>query len=88
MYAYIIYIYAYFTYFTYFVYFHIQIFDMLIDAIYCAAFGDSKDDDRFDPESEALPSPAHTPPQDLPQTQPVPSNADQSCLLLEPAGRA
>ena len=41
-----------------------------------AAFGDSEDDERSDQELQALPSPAHSPPHNLPQPLAIPSNAD------------
>ena len=54
---------------------YISILDMLID--WCAAFGDSDDDDdeRSDPETHALPSPEHSPPPPDPQPPSIPSHA-------------
>ena len=53
---------------------YISIFDMLIDGR--AAFGDSEDDKQSYPESQALQSPADSPPQSLQQPPAVPSHAD------------
>ena len=57
---------------------HISIFDKLIDCR--TAFGDSQNHKRSDPESQALPSLAHSRPQYLQQPPAIPSHAAHADL--------